>query len=204
MKDLDAIHQLTPQVYEKNAHRWDQQRPRVFFEQQWLDKFIANIPANGTVLDVGCGAAVPISEYCINQGLTLTGLDASPAMLAMAESRFPEASWIEMDMRALQLETKFDGILSWDGFFHLNQDEQRQTLELFANHLNPNGTLMLTIGHESGEVTGTVAGQPVYHASLAPDEYQTILASLGFKQIEMVFEDEHCGFHSVLLATGRG
>jgi len=42
-------------------------------------------------------------------------------MLEISKTRFPNASWIAMDMRKLKLDTKFDGIVSWDGFFHLNQ-----------------------------------------------------------------------------------
>ena len=94
----------------------------------------------------------------------------------------------------------FDGIISWDGFFHLNQEEQRQTLCLFADHLNADGCLLLTIGHEPGEVTGIVEGEKVYHSSLAPDEYREILYRIGFNTIEIKLEDKECGFHSVLLA----
>lgn len=200
MKRLSDIHLRTLQIYEKHAHAWDEHRPRVLFEKDWLDKFIMLLPAGGRILDVGCGAGEPISEYFIKRGFALTGLDASPKMLAISRNRFPTASWIEMDMRQLKLDTKFDGIVSWDGFFHLNQEEQRQVLVLFAEHLNPDGSLLLTIGHESGEVTGTVEGEEVYHSSLAPDEYKAILNKIGFEKVELVLEDEGCECHSILLA----
>jgi hypothetical protein len=122
-------------------------------------------------------------------------------MLEISKSRFPTATWIEMDMREMKLDTKFDGIASWDGFFHLNQEEQRQTILLFADHLNSHGSLLLTIGHESGEVTGTVEGEEVYHSSLASDEYKAILDTAGFEKVEIELQDESCGFHSILLAT---
>jgi len=200
MNKLSDIHSRTIQVYQKHAHGWDEHRPRVFFEQHWLDKFISLLPVEGRVLDVGCGAGEPIAEYFIKHGFKLTGLDTSSNMLEISRNRFPTASWIEMDMRQLKLDTKFDGIVSWDGFFHLNPEEQRQTLVLFAEHLNSNGTLLLTIGHESGEVTGTVEGEKVYHSSLAPKEYKTILNTLGFDNVEIMLEDKNCGLHSILLA----
>ncbi|MDJ0832558.1 MAG: class I SAM-dependent methyltransferase [Gammaproteobacteria bacterium] len=166
-----------------------------------MDKFIRRLPAQGHVLDVGCGAGEPIAGYLLECGLDVTGLDASANMLEISRSRFPDASWINMDMRELKLDVSFDGIISWDGFFHLTQQEQRQVLFLFAEHLNPEGSLLLTIGHEAGEVTGMVEGEEVYHSSLEPDEYESILNSLGFNNIEIKLEDESCGFHSVLLAT---
>jgi cyclopropane fatty-acyl-phospholipid synthase-like methyltransferase len=201
MRRLDDLHRHTIQIYEKKAQAWDEHRSRILFEKNWLDKFIERLPSKGQVLDVGCGAGEPIAQYFLNQGFKLTGLDASPKMLEISKSRFPMATWVEMDMREMKLDTKFDGIVSWDGFFHLNQEEQRQTIPLFADYLNSNGSLLLTIGHESGEVTGTVAGEKVYHSSLAVDEYKAILSNTGFDNVEIELEDESCGFHSILLAT---
>ena len=201
MRKLDDIHRRTVQIYERNAEAWDEHRTRIFFEQNWLDKFIELLPAEGQVLDVGCGAGEPIAQYFLKRGLKLTGLDAAPKMLEISKSRFPTATWIEMDMREMKLDTRFDGIASWNGFFHLNQEEQRQTLLLFADHLKSNGSLLLSIGHESGEVTGTVEGEEVYHSSLASDEYKAILNTIGFESVEIELQDESCGFHSILLAT---
>lgn len=204
MQNLKAIHSRTIQVYEENAHGWDKHRPRAFFEKNWLDKFIQLLPLKGQVLDLGCGAGEPISQYLLEQEFKLTGLDASSKMLEICTSRFPMGTWVKMDMRELKLDKLFDGIISWDGFFHLTQEEQRQALQRFAEHLKPDGALLLTIGHESGEVTGIVEGKEVYHASLAAEEYKEILNTLGFENIEIVLEDESCGCHSILLAKRSG
>ena len=103
-------------------------------------------------------------------------------------------------MRQLSITSAFNGILSWDSYFHLTQREQRDAIGQFAAHLKPNGALLLTIGHEAGEVTGMVEGEEVYHASLAPNEYQKILEQFGFTQITIELEDANCGHHSILLA----
>jgi len=200
MRKPDEIHDRTIEVYEQYAKAWDTHRSRDLFEKNWLDQFIELLPANAHVLDVGCGSGEPISQYLLQHGLKLTGLDASLKMLEISQSRFPNAHWVKMDMREIELETKFDGIISWNGFFHLTQEEQHKVLHSFAEHLSAKGVLLLTIGHESGEVTGTVEGQQVYHSSLAPKEYKAILNSLGFTQIEIKLKDSTCGFHSILLA----
>ncbi len=200
MKTSDRIHRRIVDIYDQHARAWDQHRPRVFFEKQWLDKFIDLLPSAGRVLDVGCGAGEPIAAYFLQRGLAVTGLDASTTMLEIFRSRLPAADWVNMDMRRLELNTRFDGIVSWDGFFHLTQHAQRQVLVRFADHLSHDGALLLTIGHEAGEVTGTVEGEAVYHSSLDPNEYRAILAHAGFDKIEIKLEDENCGFHSVLLA----
>ena len=204
MRNLDKLHKRTIQIYNNHAHGWDEHRPRVLFEKQWLDKFIGLLPTRAQILDVGCGAGDPIAKYFLEQGFSVTGVDGSANMIEICSSRFPEANWIKTDMRELALGSTFDGIISWDASFHLNQEEQRQVLLTFANHLSDTGVLLLTIGHEAGEVTGTVEGEQVYHSILEPDEYVSILGSLGFDDIEIELEDESCGFHSLLLAKRNG
>jgi hypothetical protein len=46
---------------------------------------------------------------------------------------------------------------------------------------------------------GEFEGEPLYHASLAPDAYRQLLAENGFAVIEVKFEDPECGGHTVWL-----
>lgn len=105
-----------------------------------------------------------------------------------------------MDMRTLDLQESFQGIISWHSFFHLTPAEQRATLARFAQHLQPEGLLLLTVGPDAGEITGHVGGQPVYHSSLSPAAYQELLNSLGMTVLDFVPEDPECDFASVLLS----
>lgn len=82
-------------------------------------------------------------------------------MIEISRSRTVEATWVVMDMRKLSLATRFDGILSWDVFFHLAPDEQRSTMRRFCQHLNPGGSMLLTIGEVPGEALGWVNGERV-------------------------------------------
>ena len=200
MRKFEQIHAQTIEIYNRHARAWDKHRSRVLFERKWLDKFASYLSPGCSVMDVGCGAGQPIAENLLARGYNLTGVDASRSMLAISRSRFPETCWIEMVMRELDLPRVFDGILSWDSFFHLNQLEQRQVLVHFSSHLSESGVLMLTIGHESGEVLGTVEGETVYHSSLDIEEYLSILRDAGFTRFDYELEDRDCGFHSVLIA----
>jgi trans-aconitate methyltransferase len=113
------------------------------FEQKWLDKLITLLPSEGRILDAGCGTGEPIAEYFLKRGLQLTGLDASQKMLEISKSRFPDCTWIKMDLRERKLDMKFEGIISWDVFVHLKQEEQRKVLILSADHLTSDGSLLL-------------------------------------------------------------
>jgi 2-polyprenyl-3-methyl-5-hydroxy-6-metoxy-1,4-benzoquinol methylase len=47
-------------------------------------------PGSG-VVDIGCGAGVPISQVLIDAGFVVSGIDASPTLLSMFVQRFPQA-----------------------------------------------------------------------------------------------------------------
>lgn len=201
--ELQRIYEHTLFVYEKNAKAWDKQRSRQLMEKFWLDRFVERLNPKGAVLDAGCGSGEPIAKYLIEQNLQVTGIDASASMIDICMQRFPQYFWMVMDMRTLALKQTFEGIIAWDSFFHLSQEEQRRTLALFFKHLKPCSTLLMTIGHEAGEVTGQVNGECIYHASLSQKEYRAILIENGFEDIEIVIKDKHCGLHTVLLASRK-
>ena len=197
MRDIRHRHR---QVYEANAAAWDARRSRALFERGWLDRFLAPLRPGAPVLDLGCGGGEPIARYLIERGFAVTGLDFAPAMLGIARARFPDHRWIEADMRDLDLEERFAGILGWDSFFHLTPDEQRALIPRLARHLEPGGTLLLTVGPEASEPIGQVEGEPVYHASLSPSEYRDRLAAAGLTVAAFAPEDAQAHGHSVLLA----
>ncbi len=199
--DLARARADTRAIYERQADGWDRHRPKGLHEQAWFNRFLASVRPGGAVLDLGCGAGDPLGGYIIDRGYRLTGLDYSAPMLELARARYPDAEWIQGDMRRLSFETGFDGVVSWDGSFHLSRDEQRQLLSEVASLLNPGGALMLTIGASDGEVLGVVEGEYVYHASLAPEEYGSRLTEVGFTDVSIVLEDADCDMHSVVLAS---
>lgn len=187
-------------VYDRQAEAYDRDRSRAFFEARWLTRFGDALPRGGRVLDVGCGAGEPIAAWLIAEGFRLTGVDFSEGMLAIARTRWPDGDWRVADMRSLDLESRFDGIIAWNSFFHLTPEEQRATLPKLAAHLSPRGRLMVTVGPQAGEVTGKVGDETVYHASLSPAEYAAILEEEGLQLTAFVAEDPGCQGHSILTA----
>lgn len=194
--DADRIIDL----YERHAASWDGERSKDLFEKSWLDRFLKLIPRGGSILDIGCGSGEPIAQYFIGAGYKLTGTDSSPAMIELCKARFPNETWIVADMRNLSLGGHFDGVLAWDSFFHLRQDDQRKMFSIFAKHAAPNAALMFTSGPRSGVAMGTYQNEPLYHASLDPDEYRALLNEQGFEVVSYVPEDAACGGRTVWLA----
>ncbi len=188
-------------LYERHAPAYITDRgSRLHIEQAWLDRFIELIPPNAAILDIGCGSGEPIAAHLIERGFAVTGIDSSPTLIARCRERFPNQQWHVADMRSLTLGKSFHGLLAWDSFFHLAADDQRRMFPIFKQHADRNSALMFTSGPAQGEAIGTYQGEPLYHASLAPDEYRSLLEANGFRVIANVFDDPDCGGHSVWLA----
>ncbi|MBO9398264.1 class I SAM-dependent methyltransferase [Shimia sp. R9_2] len=203
-QDLSTVKANMHAVYDRNAAHWDAQRDLSLREADWLAKVMAGLPQPADVLDLGCGAGRPLAAHLVALGHRVTGIDASPAMITLAQSNVPAATFHVMDMRALTLEEGFDVLLSWDAFFHLSPEEQRVALPKMLSLLRPGGNLLLTVGHGEGEVAGRVAGEPVYHGSLDPSEYLEILEGAGFAHARYTPNDPTVLGRYVLLACGKG
>lgn len=177
------MHERIIGLYDETAWAWDEVRSRGLSppEIPHIDAFADALAPGASVLDIGCGGGEPVAARLIARGLTVTGVDSSANLIALARSRFPAAEWQVADMRRLALGRRFDALLAWHSFFHLLADDQRAMFPIFAAHAAPGALLMFTSGTEAGEAIGEWQGEPLYHASLAPDDYRALLAANGFE-----------------------
>jgi SAM-dependent methyltransferase len=193
-----------PQIYERHARDWDADRNRgPWIDKGWHDRFIHCLPEGASVLDLGCGSGRPVASYLVQQGVRVTGVDTSPTLIALCRTRLPEQEWLVADMRTLALERRFAGILAWDSFFFLTAEDQRHLFSVFAAHAAPSAFLMFTTGPAAGEAIGEYRGDPLYHASLDPADYQTLLERYGFAVVEHVVEDPTAGRRTIWLAQAQ-
>jgi SAM-dependent methyltransferase len=198
--DADKIIDL----YDRHAHDYVADRRKVGWnETAWLDRFSALLRKGSSILDTGCGFGEPVARFLIDRGFAVEGVDTSPTLIALCRERFPKRSWHVADMRALALQDTFDGLLAWDSFFHLTHDDQRRMFPIFKRHASSGAALMFTTGISHGEAIGSYRGEPLYHASLAPEEYRSLLKSNGFRIVAHIFEDQNCGGHAVWLAQAE-
>ena len=189
------------ELYDRTALARDAARGQTLgAERVWMDRLVARIPLNGTILDLGCGTGDPVARALQEQGFRITGVDSSPNLVAIAKGRLPSAEWIVADMRTLDLKRQFDAVLAWHSFFHLTQDDQRRVFQVFAAHTAPGGALMFTSGPRAGPSIGEWQGEPLFHDSLDPAEYRALLATFGFELRQHIAEDPECGGATVWLA----
>jgi SAM-dependent methyltransferase len=190
--------------YEKHATAWDSDRQNCGWNDQlWHDRFIESLSASASVLDLGCGSGRPVAQHMHERGLHVTGVDGSPTMISLCRVRLPGHQWMVADMRRLSLKDRFDGILAWDSFFHLDPGDQRLMFAVFAAHSSDRAALMFNTGPEQGEAIGSYRGDPLYHASLASSEYVALIRGIGFEVIDHAVNDVRAGGRTVWFCRRR-
>lgn len=131
-----------------------------------------------TVLDVGCGTGVPISQTLIELGLHVHGVDASPTMIAGFRARFPGApsECAPAETSAL-LAGSYDGVVAWGLLFLLAPDAQALVIRRMGAALADGGRLLFTAPRETGTWSDNLTGLTSY--SLGLETYLRLLREAG-------------------------
>ena len=193
-------------LYRRHAEQWDAaRRNSAWNDRLWIQAFARKLSPGSRVLDLGCGGGDPVARLLVEHRMHVTGVDASPEMIALAQNRMPEQEWIVADMRQLALGRRFDGILAWDSYFHLAHEAQRAMFPAFDVHAGDYAVLMFNTGPEHGEGTSTFTfkDESLYHASLAPAEYRALLDASGFEVTCHVANDTRSGGRTAWLCRRK-
>lgn len=191
-------------VYQRHGAAWAKLRNSRLVERAWMDRFCGLIPEGGSIVDIGCGSGLPIAVELIERGFDVTGVYGTLTMIGLFKHNLPGVAVHLADMRELALGQCFQGLWAWDSFFHLSPDDQRDIFPRFQAHAEPGAALMFSSGNAEGEAIGELEGDRLYHGSLDPDEYRSLLDGAGFTVIAHVVEDPDCGHRTIWLARQRG
>jgi len=179
-------------LYDRRSSDWIADRGTALTkaDRTWLDRFTARLSPGDTILDGGCGSGRPMAAELLERGFRVTGVDSSARLVAHAASDLPAGRFVQADMRTLDLGETFAGVLAWHSLFHLSPGDQRIALPRLLAHAAPCATIMFSSGPREGVSVGVWRGEPLYHGSLAPEEYHGELTSQGFRVESGVWADD--------------
>jgi SAM-dependent methyltransferase len=116
----------------------------------WLERAVRRIPLGSDVLDLGCGAGIPMTR-ALAAGRRVTGVDLSARQIELARRNVPEASFIQADMTTLELPPEsLDAVVAFYSLTHLPQAELPVVLASILRWLRPGGVFLGSMGaHEA-------------------------------------------------------
>ena len=103
----------------------------------------ARNPRARTLLDVGCGTGAHLEH--LSRTFATTGLDPSPAMLAVARKRLPEVLLLQGESSSPDMGGEYDAIICLFSSVAYNRTLERldDSLMNLAAHLRPGGVLIV-------------------------------------------------------------
>src|SRR5262245_33121568 len=120
-----------------------------------LEEFVRLLPPRGRVLDIDCGAGVPVMKFLLEAECAVTGIDISREMLVLASTNVPGAQLLEMNMTHVAFQAQScDGLTAFYTIFHVPRAYHRQVFAEFAGILKPGGVMLIGLGWSDGEGTG--------------------------------------------------
>ena len=115
-----------------------------------LDAFV-DLVDGGVVADVGCGTG-RVTSHLQDAGLSMLGLDLSPAMLSVASAAHPHLALTVGDAVALPIRSgSLGGLVAWYSIINLTPAELPGVLAECARVLRPGAPLVLAFQCAAGE-----------------------------------------------------
>ncbi|HEX8222142.1 MAG TPA: class I SAM-dependent methyltransferase [Chloroflexia bacterium] len=195
---------LVEQGYDRMA--WDYLATKPGDAAQVLSTLIlmtGDLPDGAKVLDLGCGAGVPSTQFLARRFDT-TGVDVSAKQLELARTYAPNATLIKSDMVALSFpEATFDLIVAFYSIIHVPREEQPGLVGNIYAWLKPGGRFLATwplVEWEGEEKDWQGWGATMWWSHFGGADNLLMLRGAGFA-IESV--EEHVGEEDWLWVVAR-
>jgi 2-polyprenyl-3-methyl-5-hydroxy-6-metoxy-1,4-benzoquinol methylase len=150
-----------------------------------LEDLASLLPTKAAVLDLGCGAGVPVTRWLADRGFAVTGVDVSTRQLELARRNVPEGTFLKADMSEVVFAPEsFDAVVAFHSIIHLPRTEHPALLESIYRWLRPGGTLLATMtltDYEGREEDWEGWGAPMVWSHYGRSANVAMLSEGGFE-----------------------
>lgn len=179
--------------YDVMAETYLERHGRSAVRDRWLEEMIARLPAAARVLDLGCGAGVPVAHRLAERDFSVVGIDGSARQIELARRNVPAAEFIHADMTAACFRPcSFDGVAAFYSITHVPREEHAILLRRIAHWLKPNGLFIASLGAgECVDWMGEWLGAEMFFSHYDATTYQRLVreAGLMIDHAEVVDQD---------------
>jgi len=186
--------------YDKVARTYLTNRDRLK-SGKYVQQLLKYLSKNSRVLDLGCGAAVPIDDILLKAGHSVTGIDISGEQIKLARKKCPEGEYSVGDICELREgKYKAEAVVSFYTIFHISRDKQAGILKIIASCLKQGGMLLITMGDREFEGEHVLHGVNMWSSQYGTAKNRQLVESSGFKILMDELDTSGGERHQIILA----
>ncbi|KAG4425548.1 hypothetical protein IFR04_001245 [Cadophora malorum] len=145
-------------------------------------------PEKARLLELGCGAGVPGTQFLAKSFEHVIGVDISSAQVELAREHVKEGSteFIQSDMLALEFEKgTFDAVVGLYSILHLTKADQPVLMEKIRGWLKPGGYFVGNFALTGREATSTwLGGEKMFWGGWEKEEWLGKMKNGGFEVLQ--------------------
>ena len=150
-----------------------------------LEDLASLLPSGAAVLDLGCGAGVPVTRWLADRSFAVTGVDVSARQLDLARKNVPAGTFLKADMTELTFAPEsFDAAVAFHSIIHVPRAEHLALLESIHRWLRPEGVFLATMSvseNEGREEDWEGWGAPMVWSHYDGEANVAMLRGVGFE-----------------------
>ena len=200
-RGLAADHKrLVSNGYDRIADEYLQRCGASAVRAKWLSLVLALLEGKtARVLDLGCGAGIPVARALVAAGHQVVGVDGSARQISLARANVPNGEFLQADMSMADFAAgSFDAVTAFYSITHLPRAEHGPLLRRIAGWLTPGGALVATLGaHSLPNWQGEWLGTKMFFSHYDAATNLALLREAGFtieRAEEMSEDDEDARF----------
>jgi 2-polyprenyl-3-methyl-5-hydroxy-6-metoxy-1,4-benzoquinol methylase len=136
----------------------------------------------GEVLDIGCGAGIPVAASLIEHH-RVTGLDISNRMIELARANVPAGRFLLGDVLEEEFEAEsFDAVVAMYMLFHVPRERRQEVFRRVHAWLKPGGHFLVSLSEndEEGYTEDDFFGVTMFWSNYDLGAYLEMLQAAGF------------------------
>lgn len=168
---------------------------------KYLSRLLKLLPRESIILDLGCGAGVPVDDVLLKAGHRVIGVDNSRSQIELARKYCPRGEYIVADIEELTKgEFQAQAIVCLYTLFHLPRGRHAELIKIMASFLPKGGYLLITMGDREFEGEHLMHGVTMWSSQFSVAKNLEMVRRAGFEILTEEIDGSGGERHLVVLA----